>query len=42
MLDLKGRKFVLKPMTPQQIMDEHLQKKLKLVQQVEEDKSKRN
>ena len=26
-LDLKGKKFVLKPMTPQQIMAEHLQKK---------------
>jgi len=26
-LDLKGKKFVLKPVTPQQIMAEHLQKK---------------
>ena len=24
--DLKGRKFILKPMTPQQILAEHLQK----------------
>jgi len=30
MLDLKGRKFVLKPMTPQQIMAEHLQKKTEI------------
>jgi hypothetical protein len=29
-LDLKGRKFVLKPMTPQQIMAEHLQKKTEI------------
>jgi hypothetical protein len=29
-LDLKGKKFVLKPMTPQQIMAEHLQKKTKI------------
>jgi hypothetical protein len=28
--DLKGRKFVLKPMTPQQIMAEHLQKKTEI------------
>ncbi|XP_066374986.1 uncharacterized protein [Miscanthus floridulus] len=29
-LDLKGKKFVLKPMTPQQIMAEHLQKQTKI------------
>jgi hypothetical protein len=29
-LDLKGRKYVLKPMTPQQIMVEHLQKKTEI------------
>ena len=29
-LDLKGKKFVLKPMTPQLIMAEHLQKKPKI------------
>jgi hypothetical protein len=29
-LDLKGRKFVLKPMTPQQIMAKHLQKKTEI------------
>jgi hypothetical protein len=29
-LDLKWRKFVLKPMTPQQIMAEHLQKKTEI------------
>jgi hypothetical protein len=29
-LDLKGRKFILKPMTPQQIMVEHLQKKTEI------------
>ncbi|XP_066358119.1 uncharacterized protein [Miscanthus floridulus] len=29
-LDLKGKKFVLKPMTPQQIMAEHLQKQTEI------------
>jgi hypothetical protein len=29
-LDLKWRKFVLKPMTPQHIMVEHLQKKTEI------------
>jgi hypothetical protein len=29
-LDLKGRKYVLKPMTPQQVMVEHLQKKTEI------------
>jgi len=28
---VKGNKFVLKPMTPQQIMAEHLQKKSKII-----------
>jgi len=30
-INLKGKKFVLKPMTPQQIMAEHLQKKSEIV-----------
>ena len=30
-LDLKGKKFILKPKTPQQIIAEHLQKKSKNV-----------
>jgi len=41
-IDLKGKKFVLKPMTPQQIMAEYLQKKSEIVPVSREEECKRN
>jgi len=38
-INLKGKKFVFKPMTPQQIMAEHLQKKSEIVKVSREERA---